>query len=71
MGYVYQEFPKSKYHADGRVCVVKDAGEELALGPGWVDRHSQLLTVPAEAPVVLPPEPVKRGPGRPRKVPEL
>jgi hypothetical protein len=71
MGYVYQEFPKSKYHADGRVCVVKDAGEELALGPGWVDRPSQLSVVPAEAPVVPSPVPVKRGPGRPRKVPEL
>ena len=71
MGYVYQEFPKCKYHADGRVLVVQNAGEELALGPGWVDRPSQLSEVPVEVPVARPPEPPKRGPGRQRKVPEL
>lgn len=69
MGYVYMEFPKSKYHADGRVCVVKDAGEELRLGPGWVDRPSQLLPVPEAS--AASPVPVKRGPGRPRKGPAL
>lgn len=71
MAYVYQEFPKSKYHRDGRVRVVQDAGQELALGPGWVDRPNQLTEAPVEESVAPLPEPFTRRPGRPRKGPEL
>ena len=37
-GYVFQPFPKCKYHPDGRVVVVPDAGAERQLGPDWADR---------------------------------
>jgi hypothetical protein len=37
MAYVFVPFPKCKYHPDGRVAVVADAGEEVALGPAWAD----------------------------------
>ncbi len=37
-GYVYQEFPKWQYHADGiRSRVVKDPEEQAALGTWWFD----------------------------------
>lgn len=65
-GYVFQPFPKCKYHPDGRVQVVADAGEELRLGPEWLDR---LPSPPPDVPVDLPPDPPRRR-GRPRKVPE-
>lgn len=38
MAYIYQEFPKWRYHRDGRSVVVKNAAEEAALGPGWEDK---------------------------------
>jgi hypothetical protein len=74
-GYVFQPFPKCKYHPDGRGVVVKDAGEELALGPEWADHP----VPPVEAPTLeaappsddardAPSEPVRRPRGRPRKV---
>ena len=58
-GYVFQPFPKCKYHPDGSCRVVADAGAERDLGPEWVDRP-----VPAPVPVVLPapPEPPPEGP---------
>ena len=71
---VFREFPKCQYHADGRCVVVANAGEELALGPGWVDRPSQLPSVvpvgvePSDDAPLASPEPVRRRPGRPRKV---
>ncbi len=34
MTYVYQEFPKWKYHVDGRSKIVQNAEEEKALGKG-------------------------------------
>jgi len=35
MAYVYEEFPKWKYHIDGRSKIVQNAEEEKALGKGW------------------------------------
>ena len=40
-GYVYYEFPKWKYHADGsRSRIVQTAADEDALGPWWFDTPS-------------------------------
>jgi hypothetical protein len=36
--YVYQEFPKWKYHPKHDAKIVQNAEEEKALGRGWVDR---------------------------------
>jgi hypothetical protein len=36
--YVYQEFPKWKYHPKHEAKIVQNAAEEKALGRGWVDR---------------------------------
>ena len=61
-GYVFRPYPKCKYHADGRVVIVQNAGEELALGPTWADRPSP-PEVSAD-PVPDPPEntaPKRRG----------
>jgi hypothetical protein len=41
--YVYQEFPKVKYHPDRDPVTVQDAIEEDALGPNWFDRPDQAL----------------------------
>jgi hypothetical protein len=62
--YVYREFPKTKYHPDGRAATVVDAGEELALGPAWADRPFPPVVI--EAPVSDVAPPVKRR-GRPPK----
>jgi hypothetical protein len=35
--YVYQTYPKCKYHRTGKTLTVKDADEEAALGEGWGD----------------------------------
>ena len=51
-GYVFQPFPKCKYHPDGRVRVVADAGEELGLGAEWAD-----TPVPPDIPVAHPAPP--------------
>ena len=73
-GHVFYEFPKSKYHPDGRGCVVQDAGEEVALGPQWADTPFPPVADPAleETPpsddAAEPSEPVRRPRGRPRKV---
>lgn len=74
-GYVFRPFPKSKYHPDGRGCVVQDAGEEVALGPEWADKPFPPVADPvlAEAPPSddapsAPSEPARRPRGRPRKV---
>jgi len=36
-GYVFQEYPKFKYHAFNVPVIVKNKDEELALGEGWKD----------------------------------
>jgi len=36
-GFVYQAYPKYKYHAVNIPVIVKDAAEEEALGEGWED----------------------------------
>lgn len=35
--YVYQEFPKFKYHATLEPVIVQDPEEEAALGTEWAD----------------------------------
>ena len=40
-GYVYQEYPKWKYHPDKEPVMVPDAIEEEALGPDWFDRPDE------------------------------
>lgn len=35
--YVYQEFPKFKYHATSEPVIVQDPEEEAALGSAWAD----------------------------------
>ena len=67
-GYVFQAFPKCKYHEDGRGCVVKDAGEELALGPGWHDRPQPVVAPISEGPEApVAPALVPKRRGRPPK----
>lgn len=58
--YQYQEYPKWKYHASETACIVEDRDEEDALGEQWYDNPA--------GPDYKPPVPLKRGPGRPRKV---
>ena len=36
--YVYEEFPKWKYHPSKEPVVVQNADEESALGRDWFDR---------------------------------
>ena len=38
MTYVYQEYPKMKYHKTLPHRIVKNAEEEKALGPDWLKR---------------------------------
>ena len=67
-GYVFKPFPKCKYHPDGRVVVVPDAGAELALGPTWADRPFPPAVDDATAsPSQEPPAVVPRRRGRPPK----
>jgi hypothetical protein len=35
--YIYQEFPKMKYHESGSYCIVDGKEAEDALGEGWHD----------------------------------
>ena len=35
--YTFQEYPKWKYHEDGRALIVQTLDGELQLGPGWGD----------------------------------
>lgn len=53
--YVYKEFPKCKYSADGSVVTVHDAAAEAALGDGWYNTPND---IPAPA---ADPERPKRG----------
>ena len=62
--YVFQPFPKCKYHPDGRVVVVQHAGEELALGPVWADRPfppASPANPPSSSAEPLPALPRRRG----------
>lgn len=74
MAYVFQPFPKCKYHPDGRCVVVADPREELALGPGWRDKPAEpgenvpaVEAPPAPAPANVAPTELRRPRGRPRK----
>jgi hypothetical protein len=58
--YVYQEYPKWKYHPDKEPLIVPDADSENALGSDWYDS-------PAEATQAL--EAVREA-VRQRKVPK-
>ncbi|MGA2857267.1 MAG: hypothetical protein ABSE40_10375 [Candidatus Sulfotelmatobacter sp.] len=40
--YVYQEFPKWKYHATLPSKIVQNAGEEKALGKGWYNTPAEV-----------------------------
>ena len=76
--YVYQPFPKTVYHPDGRNRIVRDEPEmEMALEAGW--KLKPIVAAPAVEQADLDPETaaeaaaidaqlIKRGPGRPRKV---
>jgi hypothetical protein len=41
VGYVYQEFPKCKYHPKHGSKIVQDSDEEKALGKGWYNNPGQ------------------------------
>lgn len=47
--YVFQAFPKWKYHADQGARVVESKEAEEALGAGWVDSPADLPTVKAQS----------------------
>jgi hypothetical protein len=72
--YVYQEFPKWKYHPDAKPLIVDNHDAELALGPDWYDSPAEAakaLEAMREAVKATPatePE-FHRGPGRPPKNP--
>lgn len=50
MPYVYQPYPRWKYHRDGRALVVPDLEAEAALGPGWADTPAAFYAPPDPAP---------------------
>lgn len=64
-------YPSWRYHADFEPCIVADEQEDAALGPGWVDSPAKVSAPPEPQPepAAPPAEPIKRGPGRPRKNP--
>jgi len=35
--YIHKDYPKAKYHRNGKTVTVKDADEEAALEGGWAD----------------------------------
>lgn len=45
--YVYQEYPKAKYHGSGAVVTVQTAEDERALGAGWYDHPDACAPVAA------------------------
>jgi hypothetical protein len=81
--YVYQEFPKWKYHPDAKPLIVDNHDAELALGPDWYDSPAEAEaalrklreTIESASPASVvsaprsPGEPPHRGPGRPPKNP--
>lgn len=59
---VFYEYPRHVHKAGGDFLVVEDDTQKAAaLADGW--SLVPVLTAPE------PPEPVKRGPGRPKKLP--
>jgi hypothetical protein len=44
----FQEFPKMKYHPDGRQQIVEDAQAESALGGEWAPNPTEAAKVRAE-----------------------
>ena len=76
MAYLYQPYPRMLYRYVNDQCIVQNYGEEQAhLADGWrlapnpepPRDDASLVNDPAV--VETPPDaPVKRGPGRPRKV---
>ena len=61
MPYVYQPYPRWKYHSDGRALVVPDQEAEAALGPGWADTPAAFYEPDPALPVPeLPPPPKRR-----------
>jgi hypothetical protein len=39
--YVYQEFPKMKYHPERGTTIVKNPEEEKSLGKGWYNNPNE------------------------------
>ena len=52
MAYVYQEFPKWKYHPKFGAKIVQNADEEKTLGKGWVNNPNQ-FPKPSRIAIVL------------------
>jgi hypothetical protein len=52
MAYVYQEFPKWKYHPTKDGKIVQNAEEEKALGPGWYNNPNE-FPKPSQIPIIL------------------
>lgn len=44
----YQEFPKMKYHPDGRTAIVEDEKAESVLGGEWMPNPTEAAKVKAE-----------------------
>lgn len=67
-------YPAFYYHQTEKPKIVRNEAERLALGGGWVDSPAKLAATPSvEGEEVIASQgseqaPVKRGPGRPRKV---
>lgn len=54
-----RQYPRWVHHPEQGSVIVRDEGHEKSLGEGWFDSPAQFSD-----------EPVKRGPGRPKKVQE-
>lgn len=68
--YQYREYPKMMYHANGNTKTVSRKSEEqelVASDENWFDHPDKAAEAKAEAELVA----TKRGPGRPRKEPEI
>jgi hypothetical protein len=50
--YIYQEFPKWKYHPTLNAKIVQNSEEEKALGKGWYNNRNE-FPKPSQVPVVL------------------
>ena len=63
-------YPAARYCRDGRMVIVKDEAEAAALGPDWSTTPAtwEPVATVISATVPVAPPPVKRKPGRPRKV---
>lgn len=59
-----RQYPRWIHHPEQGSVIVRDEAHEKALGEGWFDSPAHF---PTENEAV---EPVRRGPGRPKKVQE-